>query len=155
MRQYLSCTDLLLVTALLEKVHRKAVLTNELDNALPTHLIRKVQICPKLKHLTKDKHAIHDLFLPLIFIVFIILYPWNSGETTGTFLDPVEASVEEKLDLEGEKGENWEAVRKVARTGGAGGEQGEATREQCFFRGHFFPKGLYNTESVCLPLMKE
>ena len=34
------------------------------------------------------------------------------------FLDPAEASLEEKLDLAGEKGENREAAREVARTGG-------------------------------------
>ena len=70
------------------------------------------------------------------------------------FLDPVEASVEEKLDLEGEEGENGEAVREVEGTGGASGERGEDTREQRFFRGHFFPKRLYNAESVRLSLMK-
>jgi hypothetical protein len=100
----------------------EVVLTNELDNALPTHLIRKVQIGPKLEHLTKDKHSIDDLFLPFLFIVFIVLYAWNSGETTGAFLDPVEASIEEELDLEGEKGENGEAVREVESASGAGGE---------------------------------
>ena len=70
------------------------------------------------------------MFLPFIFIVFVILYPWNLGETTGAFLDPVEASIEEKLDLERKKSKNGEAVREVARTGGAGGEQAEDTREQ-------------------------
>ena len=67
-------------------------------------------------------------------------------------LDPVEASVEEKLDLEGEKGENGEAVREVARTGGASGERGEDAGEQRLFRGHFFPKLLYNAELVRLLL---
>ena len=45
------------------------------------------------------------------------------------FLDPFEASVEEKLDLEGENGE---AVREVARTGEAGGERGEDAGKQHF-----------------------
>ena len=70
------------------------------------------------------------------------------------FLDPVEASVEEELDLEGEKGENREAVREVARTGGAGEEGGEDAGEQRLFRGHFLARGLYNAESVRLSLMQ-
>ena len=55
---------------------REAVLTNELDNAPPTHLIRKVQICSKFNHLTENKYSIHDL---CIFIVFIVLTPGTRG----------------------------------------------------------------------------
>jgi hypothetical protein len=114
-------------------MHRQAALTNELDNTLPTHLIRKVQTSSKLEHLTKHEHPIGHLFLPFVFIVFIVLTAWNAGEATGAFLNPVEASIEEDLDFEGKKGEYGEAVREVGMAGGAGGRgsRGQRGKDTC------------------------
>lgn len=99
----------------------KAAPTNELDDTLSTHLIREVQTCSKPEHLTKNKHPVDNLLFPVIFVL-VLIYTWNSGESTGTFLDPVEAGIEKELDLESQEGKNGEAVREVRTTCGAGGD---------------------------------